>query len=59
MSGFLTTLYHSVFRRSSTFALAVIGGAFLFERTADATADALFDYLNRGKQWKDIKKNYE
>nr|ABI52730.1 mitochondrial ubiquinol cytochrome c reductase [Argas monolakensis] len=58
MAGFATTLYNTVFRRSSTFALAIIGGSFFFERFCDATADAIFDNYNKGKQWKDIEAKY-
>lgn len=57
--GFLTTLYNGVFKRTSTFALAVIVGAFFVERATDAAADAIFESVNKGKLWKDIKKNYE
>lgn len=44
----VNTLYQSVFRRSSTFALAIIAGAFGFERFFDPVCDTVFAYINRG-----------
>ena len=41
-------LYTKVLRRTSTFALAIIGGVFVFERVFDQGADYLFEYINRG-----------
>ncbi|XP_012250639.2 cytochrome b-c1 complex subunit 9 [Athalia rosae] len=59
MSGFTTTLYNVVCRRTSTFALVIIGGTFVFERGYDVVTRSIFDSINRGKQWKDIKHKYE
>lgn len=53
------TLYQAVFRRTSTFSLAIICGAFFFERAFDVGAEFLYDSINKGKQWKDIKHKYE
>ncbi|XP_013859196.1 cytochrome b-c1 complex subunit 9 [Austrofundulus limnaeus] len=52
------TLYKAIFRRSSTFAVAIVVSAVFFERVFDQGGDALFEYLNRGKLWKHIKHNY-
>lgn len=52
------TIYNIFFKRSSTFFLSVVVGAFAFERFADGLSDSIFDSINRGKQWKDIKNNY-
>jgi len=41
-------LYNKVLKRTSTFALAIIGGVFIFERVFDQGADYLFEYINRG-----------
>ncbi|XP_077509746.1 ubiquinol-cytochrome C reductase complex subunit oxen [Amblyomma americanum] len=57
--GFLSGVYNSVFRKTSTFALATIVGAIFLERISDVVAESIFDSVNKGKQWKDIKKNYE
>ena len=58
MSSFSVKLYNAVFRRSSTFLLAIVAGAFVFERTADLATDTIFDRINAGNQWKDIKHLY-
>lgn len=42
------TLYNTIFKRSSTFALAVVGSVFFFERTFDLGSGLLFDKLNEG-----------
>ncbi|XP_075069367.1 cytochrome b-c1 complex subunit 9 [Mixophyes fleayi] len=55
----LTTVYRSVFRRTSAFTLTIVVGVVLFERAFDQGADALFEHLNRGKLWKHIKHQYE
>ncbi|ENN71559.1 hypothetical protein HUJ04_000852 [Dendroctonus ponderosae] len=52
------TIYNSIFKRSSTFTLAFIASAFIFERTLDSACDTIFDNINKGKLWKDIKDNY-
>lgn len=53
------TIYNIFFKKSSSYFLTLMAGAFLFERIADGAADSLFDNINRGKQWKDIKHLYE
>jgi len=47
MSG-INFIYNTFLRRSSTFALTIIGGVFVFERVFDQGADYLFEYINRG-----------
>ncbi|XP_076659073.1 ubiquinol-cytochrome C reductase complex subunit oxen [Halictus rubicundus] len=59
MSGVLNSLYTAVFKRSSTFTLAIIAGSFIFERTLDLCSDNLFKSINKGKLWDDIKHKYE
>jgi len=41
-------IYNTFLRRTSTFALTIIGGVFVFERVFDQGADYLWEYLNRG-----------
>ncbi|XP_034827647.1 cytochrome b-c1 complex subunit 9 [Maniola jurtina] len=53
------TLNRNVFKRTSTFALAVAGGTFFFERTFELISVSLFESINKGKLWKDIKDKYE
>ncbi|KAK7087615.1 hypothetical protein V1264_021642 [Littorina saxatilis] len=56
--SFLNKVYQAVFRRTSTFALAVVTGAFFFERGFDQGAEALFRYVNRGKLYEDVKHQF-
>lgn len=51
-------IYNIFFKRSSTYFLTLVAGAFVFERFVDGLSDSIFDSINRGKQWKDIKNNY-
>jgi len=58
MAGFATTVYRTLFRRTSSMAVVVIGAAFFYERGVDTFTDYFFDRVNKGKQWKDIKHLY-
>jgi len=40
-------------------AVAVISFALIYERGVALTSDYIFDTINKGKQWKDIKHLYE
>ncbi|XP_075900882.1 cytochrome b-c1 complex subunit 9 [Nelusetta ayraudi] len=53
------SVYHLLFRRTSTFAITIMVGAVFFERLFDHGGDAIFEHMNRGKLWKHIKHNYE
>ncbi|XP_014240894.1 cytochrome b-c1 complex subunit 9 [Cimex lectularius] len=57
--GLTSRLYNTVFKRSSTYAVVVVVGAFFFERTFDLFTDYYFENKNQGKLWKHIKQNYE
>ncbi|RWS08843.1 cytochrome b-c1 complex subunit 9-like protein [Dinothrombium tinctorium] len=59
MAGFMSTTYNLLFKRTSTTIFTIFVGALLCERTVDYSTQAVFDHINRGKQWKDIKHNYE
>jgi ubiquinol-cytochrome c reductase subunit 9 len=52
-------IYNLLFKRTSTYVLTLCVGIFVFERSADGIADKIFDTINSGKQWKDIKHLYE
>ncbi|XP_053617423.1 cytochrome b-c1 complex subunit 9 [Plodia interpunctella] len=52
-------LNRNVFKRTSTFALAVASGTFFFERTFELISVSIFESINKGKLWKDIKDKYE
>jgi len=51
-------IYNIFFKSSSRYFATLCVGAFFFERTVDGLADNLFDSINKGKQWKDIKHLY-
>ena len=53
------SLYTGVLKRTSTFALVAVGGAFAFERIVDVGVDAFWESHNKGKLWKDLKHKYE
>ncbi|XP_054005721.1 cytochrome b-c1 complex subunit 9 [Hylaeus anthracinus] len=59
MAGIGNTVYNFLFKRTSTFTLTILAGSFFFERTVDVLSDSLFESLNKGKLWKDIKHKYE
>jgi len=54
----VNTIYNNLFRRTSTFALGVIGAAFFFERGLDYTAESIFESRNQGKLWQHIQHKY-
>eukprot|EP00794_Sanderia_malayensis_P016753 gene16752-18447_t len=49
------TIYNALFRRTSTFALTIVAGAFIFERTFDQGMDNLWEWKNQGKLFKHIE----
>lgn len=40
--------YDLIFKRTSTFAVAIVASAFFFERAFDLGSEALFDTVNKG-----------
>ncbi|PBC33456.1 cytochrome b-c1 complex subunit 9 [Apis cerana] len=52
-------LYNFIFKRSSTFTIAIIASSFFFERAFDLISNEMFEQINKGKLWKDIKDQYE
>ena len=54
-----TTLYNVIGKRTSTYVLSVMVGAFAFERLFDAGTDKFFEVHNQGKLWQDLKHKYE
>ena len=47
-------LYNNVLRRSSTYGIAIVIGAFAFERFFDPFVDGLWSWTNKGKLWDHI-----
>ncbi|PGH06924.1 hypothetical protein AJ79_06397 [Helicocarpus griseus UAMH5409] len=57
MSGL--TLYPSVlFRRNAVYLSSIFVGAFAFEMAFDSASNKIFDAINSGRQWKDIRHQY-
>ncbi|ESN93557.1 hypothetical protein HELRODRAFT_88593 [Helobdella robusta] len=52
----LGSVYNVLFKRTSTFALTCLVGAFVFERFFDQMSDSIFERINQGKLFKHIKK---
>ncbi|KAH8376247.1 cytochrome b-c1 complex subunit 9 [Drosophila serrata] len=55
----MKVIYNTLFKRTSTYAVAIIASTFFFERAIDVTSVAIFESINKGKLWKDIKAKYE
>ncbi|ETN77671.1 Ubiquinol-cytochrome C reductase, UQCRX/QCR9 like protein [Necator americanus] len=52
-------VYRNITRRFSTLFLAAGVGAFLMNYAFNGVADAYWDKVNAGKQWKDVKATLE
>ncbi|KAI1142719.1 ubiquinol-cytochrome C reductase [Hypoxylon sp. FL0543] len=52
------SLYNTFFRRNWQMLGVVFVSAFAFELTYDSGMNKLWDSLNRGRQWKDIRSRY-
>ncbi|KAK3607242.1 hypothetical protein CHS0354_009973 [Potamilus streckersoni] len=51
-----TKIYQTLFRRTSMFTLTIVVGALFFERAFDESTEYIFNRINAGKQYKDLKK---
>ncbi|CAO3650528.1 unnamed protein product [Cunninghamella blakesleeana] len=58
-TGISRTIYNTIFKRNSVFVTSVFVSAIAFEVVYDSASDKIWDNLNKGKQWKDIKDKYE
>ncbi|KAI8350322.1 cytochrome b-c1 complex subunit 9 [Choanephora cucurbitarum] len=57
-SGLTRTIYNTFFKKNSVFVATIFVGAIGFEMGFDSATDKIWDNINKGKQWKDIKDNY-
>ncbi|KAG2194940.1 hypothetical protein INT46_003059 [Mucor plumbeus] len=57
-SGLTRTIYNTFFKKNSVFVTSIFVGAIAFEVVFDSTSTKVWDNLNKGKQWKDIKDKY-
>ena len=53
------TIYNILFKRTSTFALTIVAGAFVFERIYDQGMDNFWEWNNQGKLWKHIEADIQ
>ncbi|PRD30361.1 UNVERIFIED_CONTAM: Uqcr10 [Trichonephila clavipes] len=44
----VSSLYHTIFKRTSTLAFTLIVGAFFFERAVDVGTDYVYEKYNEG-----------
>lgn len=44
----MKVIYNTLFKRTSTYAVAIIASAFFFERALDVTSVAIFEGINKG-----------
>lgn len=56
--SFGTSIYNAIFRRNSVFVGSIFITAFFTDIVFNKAADAYFDKVNAGKQWKDIRDKY-
>ncbi|XHG08498.1 hypothetical protein AWENTII_011596 [Aspergillus wentii] len=59
MAGAISNfLYQSLIRRNAVYLTSIFAGAFAFEIAYDSSTNRIWDAMNRGRQWKDIKHLY-
>ncbi|KAI9025064.1 ubiquinol-cytochrome c reductase core subunit 9 QCR9 [Phycomyces blakesleeanus] len=58
-NGLTRTIYNTIFKKNSVFVTSIFVGAIGFEMAFDTVSDKVWDNVNKGKQWKDIKDKYE
>ncbi|KAH6691216.1 ubiquinol-cytochrome C reductase [Leptodontidium sp. MPI-SDFR-AT-0119] len=51
-------IYNLFFRKNFTMLGVVFASAFAFEMVWDKTTDKIWDKMNAGRQWKDIRAKY-
>merc|ERR1712182_193565 len=56
--GLLSSLYGSIVKRNTTFLATIFVGAFATEIAFETGANSIWDSINKGRQWKDIKQRY-
>ncbi|KAI0512465.1 cytochrome b-c1 complex subunit 9 [Xylaria bambusicola] len=54
----MSALYNALFRRNYQMLGVVFAGAFVFEMAYDTGMNKIWDNMNRGRQWKDIRHRY-
>ncbi|TKA83256.1 hypothetical protein B0A55_00788 [Friedmanniomyces simplex] len=57
-SGVVNAIYSTVIRRNFGFLGVIFLGAFATEIAFETTANSIWNSINRGRQWRDIKHRY-
>lgn len=58
MEKISSQIYRSIFRKNSIFIGTIFISAFIFKIAFDRGTQAIWNYVNHGKQWKDIRELY-
>ncbi|EMF13022.1 ubiquinol-cytochrome C reductase [Sphaerulina musiva SO2202] len=58
MSGLLGTVYNALVKRNAVFLTTIFAGTFAANIAFDVSANKIWDQVNKGRQWKDIKHKY-
>ncbi|KAF2477861.1 ubiquinol-cytochrome C reductase [Lindgomyces ingoldianus] len=58
MPGISSSLYNIFLRRNTVMLGTVFAAAFGLQLAFDAGSDRIWDAINKGRQWKDIKHRY-
>ncbi|QIW99630.1 hypothetical protein AMS68_005148 [Peltaster fructicola] len=58
MSSVLGGVYNTFIRSNAVFLTTIFAGAFATELVFDTGANKIWDSVNKGRQWKDIKAKY-
>ncbi|EME42229.1 hypothetical protein DOTSEDRAFT_45797 [Dothistroma septosporum NZE10] len=58
MAGILSGLYSAIVKRNAVFLTTIFAGAFITEIAFDTASNSIWDQINKGRQWKDIKQRY-
>ncbi|KAG4303591.1 hypothetical protein PCANB_000248 [Pneumocystis canis] len=58
MERISSQIYQSIFRKNSVFIGAIFASAFIFKIAFDRGTQAIWDYINKDKQWKDVRRHY-
>ncbi|RAO68044.1 uncharacterized protein BHQ10_004056 [Talaromyces amestolkiae] len=48
----------TLFQRNAVYLTSIFAGAFAFEVAFDTASNKIWDTMNRGRQWKDIRHQY-
>ncbi|KAF8427449.1 cytochrome b-c1 complex subunit 9 [Tirmania nivea] len=52
------SFYNIFIKRNYVFVGTIFASAFAFEVIFDKTTDKIWDHINKGRQWKDIRHRY-